>query len=218
MTIQDVINRRNIKYLVHFTRLENLDNILTKGIIPRNDMKDEFINPLDFLFDDKKSNGKYIYNDDYRYDGKCDYSCFSIEFPNYKMFYALRQSNKNKKWAVIGFSSDILTKYDCLFYPCNSADGSVRNENIELFQGANALENMFYAENRENFLDDCHPTDVQAEVMIKGIISPSDIQFVVINDEQVVNHYQEIFPNIEFIYNADNTRAFTSRKAFIYGH
>lgn len=54
MTIQDIINRRNINYLVHFTRLENLDNILRKGIIPRNAMKDEFINPLDFLFGNKK--------------------------------------------------------------------------------------------------------------------------------------------------------------------
>lgn len=55
MTIQDVINKRNIKYLVHFTRLENLDNILKNGIIPRNDMKDEFINPFDFFLDkDKK--------------------------------------------------------------------------------------------------------------------------------------------------------------------
>lgn len=90
MTIQDVINRRNIKFLVHFTRLENLDNILTNGIIPRNDMTDQFIKPFDFLLNDKESNGKYIYNDDYRYDGKCDYSCFSISFPNNLMFYRLR--------------------------------------------------------------------------------------------------------------------------------
>ncbi|RRN05528.1 DUF4433 domain-containing protein [Bibersteinia trehalosi] len=207
MTIQDVIKKRNIEFLVHFTRLENLDNILTNGIIPRND-----------LLNDKESNGKYICNDNYRYDGKCDYSCFSISFPNDKMFYTLRQNNKNTKWAVIGFSSEILMKYECLFYPCNAADGRVRDERVELFQGANALENMFYLEGREPFLDNCHPTDVQAEVMIRGVVLPSDIQFVVINDESMVNHYQKIFPNIEFIHNEDNTIAFNSRKAFIYGH
>lgn len=218
MDIQDVIKKRNIKFLVHFTRLENLDNILKNGIIPRNDMKDEFVNRFDFLLNAKESKVKYIYNDNYRLDGKCNYSCFSIEFPNYKMFYSLRQVNKNAKWAVIGFPSDILLKYDCLFYPCNAADGRVRNEEIELFQGGDALENMFYLDGREDFLHDCHPTDVQAEVMIKGIISPSDIQFVVINDEPTVNNYRKNFPNIKFIYNLDNTKAFASRKAFIFGH
>lgn len=218
MTIQDVIDRRNIEFLVHFTRLENLDNILKNGIIPRNDMEDEFINPLASLLGNQNPKEKYIYNDNVRLDGKCNYSCFSIEFPNYKMFYSLRQVNKNAKWAVIGFPSDILLKYDCLFYPCNAADGRVRNEKIELFQGGDALENMFYLDGRENFIYDCHPTDVQAEVMIKGIVSPSDIQFVIINDEQIANNYQSNFPNIKFIYHSDNTRAFASRRAFIFGH
>lgn len=31
MTIQEVINRRKIEYLIHFTRIENLENILRKG-------------------------------------------------------------------------------------------------------------------------------------------------------------------------------------------
>lgn len=218
MTIQDVINRRNIKYLVHFTRLENLDNILTKGIIPRNDMKDEFINPLDFLFDDKKSNGTYIYNDDYRYDGKCDYSCFSIHFPNNKMFFSLRDRSKGSKWAVLIFSSEILLKYDCLFYPCNAADSRVSQIDISKFQGAEALERLFYKENRETYLKDYHPTDVQAEVMIKGNISPSYISFICINDEQSTNEYKINFPKFKFVYVPDNTRIFNTRKAFLYGY
>lgn len=218
MTIQDVINKRNIKYLVHFTRLENLDNILKNGIIPRNDMEDEFVNPFDFFDEDKKSNGKYIYNDHLRLDAKCDYSCFSIHFPNEKMFYSLRQNNKNTKWAVIVFSSDILLKYDCLFYPCNAADGNVRNEDIALFQGADALESMFYLENRESFLRDHHPTDVQAEVLIRGKISPNYIKGAFLDDEKLTNYYQENFPDFTFKYVTEGTRVFTTRKAYIFGH
>ena len=217
MTIQDVINKRNIKYLVHFTRLENLDNILKNGIIPRNDMKDEFINPFDFFLDeDKKSNGKYIYNDGYRYDGKLDYSCFSIHFPNDKMFFSLRERNKGSKWAVLIFSSEILLKYDCLFYPCNAADNRVSQTNISEFQGAEALERLFYQEDRETYLKDYHPTNVQAEVMIKGNISPSYISYI--NNKQSTDEYKINFPKFKFVYAPNNTRLFNTRKAFIYGY
>ena len=218
MTIQDVINKRDIKFLVHFTRLENLANILTNGILPRNDLKDKLIHPFEFLWGDGDKSGKYIYNDDYRYDGKCDYSCFSVHFPNSKMFFSLREKNKHSKWAVICFSSDILLKYECLFYPCNAADGSVRNKDIKLFQGADALENMFFPEGRDDFLSDCDPTDVQAEVMIKGNISPTYIISVIINHEQETNKYRNLFPEFNFYFIPNGSKCFTTRKAFIFGH
>ena len=216
--IEDIIAKRNIKSLIHFTRNENLENILINGIIPRNDMTDQFINPFDFLLKDKKSNGKYIYNDDYRYDGKCDYSCFSISFPNNLMFYRLRQEAQNSIWAVIVFSSDILLNYECLFYPCNAANGSVSNEDIKLFQGAEALENMFSPEGREAFLRDCDPTDVQAEVMIKGNISQTYITSVIINNEQETNKYKKLFPKFNFYFIPNGSKCFATRKAFIFGH
>lgn len=105
-----------------------------------------------------------------------------------------------------------------MFYPCNAADGSVSNEDIKLFQGADALENMFSPEGREAFLRDRDPTNVQAEVMIEGNISPSYISFVFINDEQSTNEYKINFPNFKFVYAPNNTRVFNTRKAFIYGY
>lgn len=205
MTIQDVINRRNIKYLVHFTRLENLDNILTKGIIPRNDMKDEFINPLDFLFDDKKSNGKYIYNDDYRYDGKCDYSCLSVGFPNDLMFYKLRANNPNSEWAIIVISIEVLISHNCLFYPCNSASSDVSHQDISNFQGAKALDEMF-----QNELD--YPKNVQAEVMVKGIIEPKHIKGCVFSEQKYVDEYSKKFPNLKFILHPNGQGFFGKRE------
>ncbi|MCW1274095.1 DUF4433 domain-containing protein, partial [Acinetobacter baumannii] len=61
-SIQEVINKREIKSIFHFTRVENLNNILTNGIIPRNNL----------------SNKTSIFNDTVRADGKLDYSSFSI--------------------------------------------------------------------------------------------------------------------------------------------
>ena len=175
MEISDVISQRNLKSLVHFTRLDNLDNILKNGIIPRASL-------------DNKS---YVYNDDYRYDNKLDYSCFSISFPNNEMLYRLRKNNENSHWAILILSSNILLNYDCLFYPCNAASNSVRHEDIESFKGEVALENMFYSGGRDSYLTNEYPTDVQAEVLIKGIISPEYIVFVFLDNESLVNQYKE---------------------------
>ena len=205
MTIQEVINRRNIKFLVHFTRLENLDNILTNGIIPRNDIKDEFINPLDFLFDNKKSSGKYIYNDDYRYDGKCDYSCLSIGFPNDLMFYKFKVDNPNSEWAIIGVSVEVLLNYDCLFYPCNAASSTVSNQDISKFQGAKAFDEMF-----QNDLS--YPQDVQAEVMVKGVIEPKHIKGCVFSEQKYVDEYSKKFPNLKFILHPNGQGFFGKRE------
>lgn len=119
---------------------------------------------------------------------------------------------------MIVFSSDILLKYDCLFYPCNAADSRVSQKDISEFRGAEALERLFYTEGREIYLKDYHPTDVQAEVMIRGNISPSYISFICINDEQLTNEYKINFPRFKFIYVPDSTRVFNTRKAFIFGH
>lgn len=206
MPIQKVIEKRGIKFLVHFTRLENLDNILRNGIIPRSDMKDEFVNPCDFLSDDNKENSdKYIYNDHYRYDGKCDYSCLSINFPNDLMFYKLRIDNPNSKWAIIFLSTETLLSYDCLFYPCNAASGDVSHQDISNYQGAKALDAMF--QNNSNY-----PQDVQAEVMVKGIIEPKYIIGCAFSEQEYVDKYKAVYPNLEFISHSNGQGFFGKRE------
>ena len=78
-SIQQVIENRQIKGLVHFTRLENLVSILHNGIVPRS-----------YLFDDNIPITGMV-NDALRLDGKQHGSCFSISFPNWKMFYSYRK-------------------------------------------------------------------------------------------------------------------------------
>lgn len=203
MEISDVISQRNLKSLVHFTRLDNLDNILKNGIIPRANL----------------ANKSYVYNDDYRYDNKLDYSCFSLSFTNDKMFYTLRLNNPDTTWVIILLNVNLLINKPCLFYPCNAASNLVRNNtNLNDFQGGEALEKMFYSEGREEYLTDKFPTDSQAEVMIHGIITPDNITGIIMSDENLIKRYKALYPKFSFKFYEPNTRAFTSRKAFLYGH
>ena len=74
--IQNFVNERGIKYLAHFTQIENLSSILDNGLIP--------VAPL------SKTGIDYVNNDLYRIDDCEDANCLSIQFPNYKMFYSYR--------------------------------------------------------------------------------------------------------------------------------
>lgn len=214
MTIQDIIKTRNIQNVVHFTRIENLENILINGVIPRERLgEDAFQNDFDVL-----NKGKYIYNDNIRLDGKRDYSCFSISFPNDKMFYKLRKNNPNSNWAVLYFSTEILVNFDCLFYPCNAADSRVKDEDIQLFKDSIAFEKMFDSENREPYLKDKYPTDVQAEVLVKDTISPDYIKGIILHNEGLYNEYVNKFPNFKFKYYKDGSKVFATRRAYCSGH
>lgn len=66
------MKNRNIKRICHFTNSKNLSHIL-------NDFKG--IYATDFLLENYKD-----YNDDLRLDGKTDYICCSIQYPN-QMFF-----------------------------------------------------------------------------------------------------------------------------------
>jgi hypothetical protein len=99
--MQQRIKERGIQHLTHFTKLQNLDSILKGGIIPRQELERR---SLEFAFSDQS-----------RVDGETDASCFSITFPNYKMFYNLRMRDLKQKWVVVGCSPRILWEKDCAF-------------------------------------------------------------------------------------------------------
>ena len=71
--LNDFLCKNQIDTLYHFTRVENLANIINYGLVPRNIIES---NNIDSHF-----------NDEWRYDNCTDANCLSIEFPNYKMFH-----------------------------------------------------------------------------------------------------------------------------------
>jgi len=89
-----LLMQRQIDTLYHFTQADNLTNIFRYGLLPRDILEKRHINSY--------------YNDDYRYDNCLDAVCMSLEFPNYKMFYKLRQENIMIDWAVLKLDAQIL--------------------------------------------------------------------------------------------------------------
>ena len=55
------------------------------------------------------------FNDDYRFDNCLSSVCMFLEFPNYKMFYKLRQDNSDIDWGVLRLDARILCDYRCAF-------------------------------------------------------------------------------------------------------
>jgi hypothetical protein len=204
--IKEVVATRNIFNVIHFTQTKNLDDILKNGIVSRKK-----------LFEGGKN---FIFNDNLRLDGKMDYSCFSIEFPNVEMLRALRYRTNEASWAILVFSSEILYDYDCLFYYTNSASNEVRHKDTIEFEGASALDKLFTwrHEERHHYLCDNDPTDVQSEVMVKDDVSIDYLRFCAINDESDFLRFQAAYPNIDFQYASDRTGLFNTRKAYSYGY
>jgi hypothetical protein len=75
--IQQICDERDIETLVHFTRVENLSSILQNGLLSRKALE--------------TSGQQFLFNDPDRIDGHKEAICLSISFPNYKMFYPIRE-------------------------------------------------------------------------------------------------------------------------------
>ena len=153
---KQILKEKHINKMVHFTKVDNLENIFEYGICS--------IKKLDLL------SINYSPSDMYRLDGKLDKISTSISFPNYKMFYKKRMEDINTKWAVITIEPKlIIDKLDSEFYTTNAASGIYSQE---LKPTTNSdLENMFYISDRELYIPSYYTTDPQAEVLINYTIS-----------------------------------------------
>jgi len=171
--IKKKLHSRKIRHLVHFTRIENLESILKNGFLSREKLD--------------RCNIKYINNDDDRWDG-CKFStCFSIEFPNYYLLNKFRTERyPGSKWVVILLNIDKVfeTKNEKKFSHTNAAKW-----NITPSKCCEAFEQCFMQEIKENkkcqrreiqkYIKDYLPTDVQAEVLIDGLISTDCIEKII---------------------------------------
>lgn len=204
--IQAYVEQKNIPYLVHFTHVNNLTSILQHGFYPQAQKS-------------ALASGIAHINDEVRWDNKKSYSCFSIAFPNWRMFYRVRNTFGGD-WAVLLLNNRILWEKDCLFYEMNAADNRVRFNDIKDHQGISALEKMYNDSldlPRESFLFKCDPTDDQAEVMIPGIIDPSYIESIVFDNKDIAKHYVTNPTGKSIYYCTPSTKIYTTRKASRHG-
>jgi hypothetical protein len=162
--LKEAIQARNIRYVWHFTQLENLKSILVEGLLPRSELERRSLPPK--------------FNDLYRLDLQRGAICCSIGHPNYKMFYALRKRNVADEWVVIAVKPEVLWEKDCAFCVENAASNNVTRIPLDQRKGIEAFDKLF---------DDCEgkpsrgelglptgfPTNPQAEILIFDTIEPA---------------------------------------------
>lgn len=158
MSIQEYVQQRGIRSLIHFTRKDNLASILDSGLLRR-----------DILIEDGFDN----YNDEIRVD-KTSAVCTTISFPNYRMFYRLQQENPGVEWVVLEIFPRALWELECAFCKTNAASTNVSSISIEERKQLSALKSMFgdfnYRTRESLEIPDEYTTDPQAEVLfIDGI-------------------------------------------------
>lgn len=154
--MQEIVEKRQIKQLLHFTQAANLSSILHHGLLGRSVLQSRGI--------------EYRYNDGLRLDGHMSGICLSISFPNYRMFYKKRCETINANWIIFAVSPSILSASDTLFFQSNAAAARSAGIFRHNSTGRGALERMFADEvsgqrRADLQLPDHFTTDPQAEVM-----------------------------------------------------
>ena len=178
--IEAILKERKIGVLLHFTQLDNLPSILQQGLL----CKDEL-----------NSNAKC--NDEHRLDNHTDTISVSVQHPNSPMFYKYRIQNRAVDWCVLGINPNILLQRDALFCPHNAASSEIRWKSEQELRTPNAFESMFDELDGQNlrqeeFLLPSDPTDVQAEILIKGNIPPSAIFAIAFTSEQAAEVHKQL--------------------------
>jgi len=185
--IERVLYSRKILYLVHFTKLGNLESILATGFLPR-----KLLNQYSL---------EYCQNDSVRLDGKTDCTCFSVEFPNCYLLRRFRNNDPRSTWVVILVDAQILTLHNESIYYChnNAARSDLRPKLYgKHLNKVEAFEMMFQEEEHyvrssgsgikrrssipgiRSFL----PTSEQAEILISGFIPSKFIKCVLFKTEE----------------------------------
>ncbi|BCL69838.1 hypothetical protein TUMSATVNIG1_17930 [Vibrio nigripulchritudo] len=202
--MQTEVKDRGIKYLWHFTKLENLESILENGLIPRSDLE--------------ALNANVSYNDEHRYDGQKSANCLSLGHPNYKMFYKLRQDDTNQEWVVIAIKPEVLWIKDCAFCRDNAASNDMTAIPVQKRKGVDAFREMFaaYAGKPDrktlDLPDDC-PTNPQAEILAFGVIEPEYIIGAITPGKSLETKLKEKYPNFDFLY---HRAYYSARKDYEY--
>lgn len=197
--LQNAIQTRDIKYLLHFTRLENLNRILSEGLKPKDILVAEGM--------------PFLWNDAQRLDRRTNALCCSIGHPNYKMFYSLRCEHSGSEWVVLAIKPSILWRKDVAFCFTNAASSSITRLPLHSLKGVNAFNKLFdevvgKPTRQELGLANNFPTDPQAEILVFDVIEPDDIFGVAFQFQARCDEYKVRLPDKQVLC---NSKYFSSR-------
>ncbi|MFS2263319.1 DarT ssDNA thymidine ADP-ribosyltransferase family protein [Vibrio vulnificus] len=184
--IPAVLEKRQIKSLFHFTKVENLEGICSQGIVPRSQLKE----------------GEFKYSDLYRADGFLNANCVSVSFPQYKMFFRKRIDNRAQKWVVFELSPEFLLNKTQAFFERNAASRQVQEVIVENRKSVTAFEKMFdeidgFPSREETKIPACYPTDPQAEILVFDRIEPSYLVAAHFESQEILELYQSYLNGVK---------------------
>lgn len=185
--IKEIVRRRKINYLVHFTRIDNLSSILERGLVP--------------VSVQQKMKVFSVHNDEQRIDSQLDCTSCSVEFPNYKLFYTFKEQKfPGTSWVVLAIDKDVLFSPSNIMYYCETNAASVRPRisSAKDLCTAAAFENMFcdsfttkdkLIQRASLQIEDHLTTDPQAEILISDIIDKRYIACIYFQTQRDLNKY-----------------------------
>ena len=160
--LRQICVERGITTLIHFTRIENLRSILQEGLLGRS------------ILEERGQDFKW--NDPDRADKHPEAICLSISFPNYKMFYLIREEKKmtneanDPQWVVLLLNAKVLEELECVFCQQNAAHKTVSSIPLEDRKKPEALKGMFgdfyNIRHQDLSIPDNYPTHPQAEILV----------------------------------------------------
>lgn len=149
------LERVGVTDFVHFTPADNLEGILRLGLLPRSILEN--------------NGAAFTGTDRLRMEGR-DVVNLSITNPNIKMFYGKRKELGSRPFSVLTLEPRLLAEAE-LAYEFRATNAASR------FSQPCSVEELF-AGDRPGFFESSWPTDNQAEVLIRGAVSPRRIKTI----------------------------------------
>lgn len=183
MEAYDFLKKRGVTRLCHFTTLKIFTHIITssKGILSSIQLDKDVKNM----------------NDSIRYDGKLDYICCSIQYPNSWFLKKSKNNNIDKvfrEWVVIYIDLNIIKYRNSKYCPCNAS----KSKGAYISKDMNHIDSIYaekisicpYPRTKKMLL--CCPTDDQAEILIKSDIPRDYIIGIAVGNEEIAKQVYSI--------------------------
>ena len=161
MSAYDVLMRRGVTRLCHFTKLQSFTHIITSpsGILASSSIRQDTKNVIDIA----------------RYDGELDHICCSIQYPNSWFLNKAIERNANqifKDFIVLYVNPRIIEDHDVKYCPCNASreSGAYISGDMENIDSIFSTTVKTFRYPRSPHMLPCCPTDGQAEILIKDSI------------------------------------------------
>lgn len=168
--LREIIIRQRVRFVVHFTPIENLSSILDFGILSRDQL-----------------NGRAkVLVDKHRFDGRPSWISTSLSFPNYRMLYQKTMEETVAFWVLLILDPSVLWELQCKFFDSNAASSKsleVKKEDIS---------NLFFSSDSNHAP---YAVDSQTEAMIYKEIPRGYIKGIAVRNENQLQKV-EALPNL----------------------